>query len=162
MKRILSPIFALLLLGMAPAPAPADGRPHDALAVTPVSAEDQTMNAAIAQAQRTLPDFLRLLANPPAGSTGYAIKFPLGGYEHIWVEDVRLEGQVLVGTLANYPEQAGYSFGQNVRVPLAQVSDWSYRDAKGVMQGHFTTRVLLATMPKDEAAQVREALGWTQ
>ena len=120
------------------------------------------MNAARTEARRTLPGFLKLLAVPPQKTSNYAIKYPLGGWEHIWVRELKIEGKVIVGKLANYPEQEGYAIGLTVRVPIAQISDWGYRDAKGVVQGHFTTRVLLTRIAPADSAQIREDMGWAE
>ena len=157
MKALLA--FALLA---APLPALAESaeRQHDDIAPINVAVGDAEMEAARTQAQRSLPGFLKLLARPPAGIGGFVIKYPLPGPEHIWVSDLRLEGRTLVGILANYPENPDFTIGQQVRVPLSAVTDWGYRDASGVMQGHFTTRVLIGRLAPDDAAKAREALGW--
>ena len=128
--------------------------------VVQVSAQDAQMNAAIADAQTTLALFLEALAEPPEGAHSFSFKFPLGGYEHIWVRDVRLEGNRLLGTLSNRPFQEGWRLGDPVAVPLSQVSDWSYVDAQGYTHGGYTIRVLLDYLPPAEAAQVRAAYGW--
>ena len=47
-----------------------------------------------------------------------------------------------------------------VRVPLADISDWAYRDERGVMIGHRTTRVLLPQMNAETRRSVEEFLGW--
>ena len=154
-------LIALALLA-APLPALAQSaeRQHDEIAPIVVPAGDAEMEAARARAQRSLPGFLKLLARPTAGTSGFVIKYPLPGPEHIWVSDLRLEGQVLVGKLANYPENPDFTIGQQVRVPFSAVTDWGYRDASGVMQGHFTTRVLIGRLAPEDAAKAREALGW--
>lgn len=149
-----------LLVAALPVASAGIAAQSDDFAPMKTAAKDPEMEAARAEAQRTLPEFLKLLANPPAGTSRYVIKFPLGGWEHIWVNHLTREGSVLVGELANYPEQDGYEVGQVVRVPIKDISDWSYRDAKGVAQGHFTTRVLLKRMPPAEAREVSAALGW--
>lgn len=135
---------------------------HDAIPMVNVSTSDTKMNAAIAEARRTLPKFLTLLADPPPGTGEYTFKYPLGGWEHIWVDHVERHGDRLTGTLANVPEQEGYRQGQRVTVPLKEVSDWAYRDASGVMQGHRTTRVLLPRLDPADARAVRAAMGWTE
>lgn len=156
------PLAALLAVA-APALAQsngADGRPHDTIAPLNVAAKDPVMEATKVQARRTLPGFLKLLANPPAGTADYAIKYPLPGPEFIWVSDLQIAGRELVGTLANYPENPDFTLGQQVRVPLNAVSDWGYRDASGVMQGHFTTRVLIGRLSPADAVQALQVLGW--
>jgi uncharacterized protein YegJ (DUF2314 family) len=128
--------------------------------VIAVSDQDPAMNAAIAEARRTLPEFLRVVDRPPPGVRDVAFKYPLAGWEHIWVTNVSRHGQVLVGELDNEPQAEGFRIGQRVEVQLAQVSDWSYRGADGVMRGHRTTRVLLPRLPEEEAAQIKAWMGW--
>lgn len=124
------------------------------------SSQDEQMNAAIAEAQRTLPHFLETLADPPEGVGAFRFKFPLGGDEHIWVNDVRLENGFLHGTLANHPWQDGWRLGDAVEVPLSAVSDWAYVDPRGFTHGAFTIRVMLNYAPPGQAAQIREFYGW--
>lgn len=128
--------------------------------VIPVSEEDAEMNAAIAEAKRTLPEFLKVVAKPPPGVRDIGFKYPLEGWEHIWVSNVQRKGDKLTGELDNEPVAQGYRMGQYVEVPLSQVSDWSYRGADGVMRGHRTTRVILGKLPADEAAQIKAWMGW--
>jgi uncharacterized protein YegJ (DUF2314 family) len=47
-----------------------------------------------------------------------------------------------------------------VLVPFADISDWAYRDERGAMVGHRTTRVLLADMDPVQRASIEEYLGW--
>lgn len=149
----------LVLACSAPALA-APSQEHDDIPIVNVRETDPKMNAAIAAARRTLPKFLALLADPPPGTGEYAFKYPLGGWEHIWVDHVERRGDSLTGQLANIPEQDGYKMGQAVTVPIGEVTDWAYRDAGGVMQGHRTTRVLLPQLDPADAQSVRAALGW--
>lgn len=125
-----------------------------------VEKSDPAMNAAIAEAKRTLPEFLAKLDSPPPGTGEFVFKYPLGGWEHIWVEQVSRKGDTLTGRLSNVPVQEGFKHGDTVSVPLRAVSDWAYRDAQGVMQGHRTTRVLLPRLDPEQAAAIREAMGW--
>lgn len=120
---------------------------------------DRRMNAAIARARRGLPGFLAVLA-APAGTSDLSFKYPLAGHEHIWVDRVVRRGESLVGRLANDPAEPGYRLGQRVSVPIADISDWGYRDARGVMQGHFTTRVMLPHLAPADARAIRNDFGW--
>lgn len=152
--------LALALASGLSAPALAEQEEHDAIPIVNVRDTDAKMNAAIAAARRTLPKFLALLADPPSGTGEYTFKYPLGGWEHIWVDHVERRGDSLTGQLANIPEREGYKLGEAVTVPIGEVTDWAYRDAQGVMQGHRTTRVLLPRLDPADAQSVREALGW--
>ena len=159
--KLSHPLFAAAALAVALLPSSALAQKDD-YGVGSVSEQDREMNAAKAEAKRTLPGFLKLLAAPPAGTRSYQIKYPLAGWEYIWVGKLRLEGDAIVGTLINDPEEPGYTFGQTVRVPLTDVADWGYYNADGVMQGHYTTRVLLKLLEPAEAAEIREILGWRE
>ena len=64
---------------------------------------DKEVNAAIAKTQEKLPDFLSGLTD--AKAYNFTFKFPLGGTEHIWVTDVRRDGDHLTGVLDNVPFQ---------------------------------------------------------
>lgn len=152
---------ALAGLALSLSPAPLLSQPtSEREDVVPVAASDQAMNAAIAEARRTLPAFLEVVEAPPPGVDSIAFKYPLGGWEHIWVTDVERRGGVLVGRLDNEPMQDQFRLGQPVEVPIDQVSDWAYRGADGTMRGHHTTRVILSRIDPAEAARIREFFGW--
>lgn len=158
---------ALLLaaaLVLTPAPLLAEPAQPEQDSIAPVNFEktDPVMNAAIAEARRTTPEFLAVLSRPPAGARDFAFKYPLEGWEHIWVENVERKGNSLRGQLANVPIAEGYSRGQTVTVPISVISDWAWRDGKGVMQGHRTTRVTLPKLSPEDARALREYLGWTE
>jgi uncharacterized protein YegJ (DUF2314 family) len=125
-----------------------------------VADSDPAMNAAIAEAKRTLPEFLAILRPNAPKSSEITFKYPLGGWEHIWVEKVKIDGPYLTGRLANMPAQDRHKMGDAVRVPLNEVSDWGYRNINGVMQGHFTTRVLLPRIQPNVATSIRQSFGW--
>ena len=131
--------------------------------VVDVSSNDATMNAAIANARRQLPDFFAHLAAPRPGERGFSIKFDLvpepANAEYIWAEVISRSGGVTVARLANNPVDPRFKIGEKVTVRDEDIVDWGYyRD--GVMQGHFTTRALLPGLDPAQAAQIRQALGW--
>ena len=159
MKRFLLALAAPLLLTALPS-AVSHAQNADADPTFDVAADDPVMDAAIAEAQRTLPEFLAALADPPRGAGEFTIKFPLGGWEHIWVGELRHEGGRIVGKLANAPVQEGHRIGEPVSVPLAEISDWAYRAPDGVMQGHRTTRVLFPQFPAELTAAIKEDFRW--
>lgn len=157
-------LAAALWLGLAPAmAAPASEREammaeRDDMAM--VEASDARMNAAIDEARARLPDFLAAYGSGRFDRTTFVVKYPLGGWEHIWVEIDSIDQGVVNGRLANVPAQPQYSQGQAVRVPFADISDWAYRDERGVMVGHRTTRVLLSDMDPVQRVSIEEYLGW--
>jgi uncharacterized protein YegJ (DUF2314 family) len=165
LRQLLAPLLIAALV--APAPLLAQGRNssvkisgQDVDEVVNVPVDDAAMLAAIAEAQRTLPEFLAVLAKRDPAISRITFKFALGGKEHIWVSGVERDGEFLTGRLSNVPVMRGFSYGQPVRVPMNQISDWGYRGADGVMRGHFTTR---ANMPRFSPALRKEILadfGW--
>jgi uncharacterized protein YegJ (DUF2314 family) len=65
----------------------------------------------------------------------------------------------MTGVLINQPERGPHRIGQRVPIPEADIIDWTYRKGR-VMQGGLTNRVTLAHLPPDEAASLRNYLGW--
>jgi uncharacterized protein YegJ (DUF2314 family) len=159
-RTVLNTLKALMLAHLMALSSLTHAQQGDDPNVTAVRTEDPEMNAAIAMAQRTLPSFLDLLDKPRKGTSQLSFKFPLGGQEHIWMGNVRREADHLVGQLSNVPQQTDWAYGDTVRVPLYAVSDWAWRDAKGVMQGHYITRVILRRIDPERAALIRKNFGW--
>ena len=159
---ILAFVAALALSAPLPALAQVDvtaaiGERKD---VVETQGDDPAMTAAYAKAQETLPEFMVVLAAPPPGTDSIAIKFPLGGWEHIWVRNVRFSNGVFTGILDNVPLQKDWSRGDPVTVPMEDVSDWGYFGADGMMHGHYTTRVILPKIDPQTAAAIRSEFGW--
>ncbi|WP_077148570.1 DUF2314 domain-containing protein [Sphingopyxis sp. KK2] len=157
-------LAAALWLVAAPAMATPDAEREAMMAdrddMAMVEASDARMNAAIAEARARLPDFLSAYGGGRFDRATFVVKYPLGGWEHIWVDVDSIDKGAVNGRLANVPAQPEYSQGQAVRVPLTDISDWAYRDERGVMIGHRTTRVLLADMDPVQRASIEEYLGW--
>lgn len=157
---------ALLALGAISAPVSAHAQSNgpadapDGDPIVPVEADDAKMNAAKAEAQATVGQWLKVVDNPPPGTRYIAFKFPLEGWEHIWVGNVRRDGDDLVGTLDNDPHAEGWALGDAVRVPISDISDWTYVDASGYTHGHRTTRVLFDSLPPEVVAQLKKQFGW--
>ena len=130
-----------------------------------VDSGDAEVNAAIVQARRYLPQFWAKFDQQPAGVDFYTVKvaFPTsgGGAEHIWVDVISHQGDVIVGKIDNDPEyRKDLKIGQIVDVKAADISDWSYR-RDGKLFGHFTTRVLLKHVSPAEAEETRQMLAPT-
>lgn len=147
--------FALTASAVAAPPPPAERSD-----IIGFESDDAAMNAAIAEAKRTFPDFLAAWRSGQYDADDFVFKYPLGGFEHIWVRFDRVEGDTLIGRLANVPEQPGFRIGQAVRVPVADISDWAYRDTAGVIVGHRTTRVMLDMMDEDTRRSTIAYMGW--
>ncbi len=133
-------VFALLLATPVAAQDPVTGYADD----------DAAMNAAITQAQETLPLFLaNALDAEQVGRDGTGVKVAIAtvsrdGYEHIWVTPFRLwEDGSLSGFLANAPNDLGpLQIGDRVDFTQSQISDWSLFAPDGKMWGNYTSRVM--------------------
>lgn len=160
MRSLLSALAVSLATVCLPTSALAQPASSEREDVETVATSDPEMNAAIATAKKTLPEFLAVLAEPPHGAGNISFKFPLGGWEHIWVYDVQREGDYLTGLLSNVPMQEAWSQDDPVRVPLKDVSDWAWMGSDGVMRGHYTTRVLLDRIDPQRARIIAQSMGW--
>jgi uncharacterized protein YegJ (DUF2314 family) len=113
--------------------------------VVSVRAKDSEMNAAISTAQESITNFMAVFANPQTNQHYFLIKgkFTAGDVvEHIWVADLRYEGSVFHGVIANEPERIpGLKFKQPVDLQLGQISDWMFVQ-DGKLVGGYTSRVL--------------------
>ena len=146
----------LALIGGAP-PAPTVVDDPNVAMVEPT---DAAMAAAVERARAELPAFFARLAAPGPDEDSFSVKFGLPGREEfIWAGDLRREGGQWSGALNNVPLNPAYRQGQRVPIADADIIDWTYRRGSA-MQGHHTTRVILASMPEDQAAGIRAALGW--
>ena len=138
--------------------------------VAPVWAEDQVidfaksdpeMNAAIAKARGSLPEFWARFADPAANEIDFALKLGIqgeDGAEHFWCDEIEGNAEKATCVIANEPARVHtVSYGERVAVDPAIISDWLYyRDGKIV--GGETIRVMLSHLDKKEAAALREQL----
>lgn len=150
---------AALALALVLAPLAARTQDH----VVQVAANDPEMNTAIVQARAGLAVFFAHVTSPGPGETRFVIKFDLlpepDKAEFIWAEVISRTPGVTVAKLAGTPADPRFRAGQQVTVRDQDVIDWGYRK-DGVMQGNYTTRVLLGRVPAAEAAAYRKSLGW--
>lgn len=171
MRKLIVALFAALFMLGAGAPAFAQKEEPAASEdagdrVTPFDSEDAEMNAAIDQARQSYARFLAdFQAAPERLRQYYMVKVGLpadgGGQEHIWVDTLHMEGERLMGRLANRPVYLpGMELGSPVEVRAEQISDWSITRADG-MYGNFTTRVMIGRMSNEEAAPYRRAMSVT-
>lgn len=125
-----------------------------------VQNDDAAMNAAIAEARRTLPTFLARFANPQARDSDFSVKYLLAGYEHIWMSDLVFDGDSFSGTLSNVPINPDYTEGQRITGAVSDITDWTWRNGD-YTEGHYTTRVLLNQIDPVQAAALRKYFGWS-
>lgn len=132
--------------------------------VVEYSDADPEMTAARDAARASYPQFMAAFRASSAGerANNFLVKVGLdrsvGGLEHIWVDSLRLEGNTLVGALANEPQYLpGMHRGSPVTIDTARISDWAWVGPDG-MYGNFTTRVMLDDIDPATAAQLRQVL----
>jgi uncharacterized protein YegJ (DUF2314 family) len=123
------------------------------------STRDEAMNAAKAMGRKSMPRFEKMWADHTPGT--YSVKIPLtqnGRTEHIWMQIDGFWDNMVIGRLANKPVNGTqYKMGQNMTVPKSDVEDWMVRDGDAIW-GAYTARVMLASMPKDEAKALQAML----
>ena len=126
----------------------------------PVPLADADMNAAMAEARRTLPEFFAAL-DMPGGVSGLALKVELSdpnGTEYVWLNRITRDEEKLFGTVNNEPNTIrSVKHGEKVEVDPKIIADWLYM-RNGKMHGNFTLRPLLAQMPKEQADKFKGKL----
>ena len=115
--------------------------------VAQIANDDPAMIEAIAKARTTIPDFVRALQTPAAGSRDFSIKahFP-DLQEHMWVTVLQYADGVFTGALGNAPRSSTtLKLGDEVRVPEDLISDWKYIE-NDILAGGYSLRLIRSRM----------------
>jgi uncharacterized protein YegJ (DUF2314 family) len=125
--------------------------------------DEKKMEQAIAEARSSFPEFLNRFRAPQPGDDDFHVKVRIedkNGVEHFWVSDLKLDSEPYSGKIADEPGIVKkVKFGQDYSFSRDEISDWMYM-AKGKMQGNYTLRVELESMPPKEAAALKQKIGW--
>lgn len=126
-----------------------------------VSKDDAEMNAAIAKARSSLPDFWQIYDKPQHGETDFSLKVKItdgSEVEHFWTADIERKDGKIYGIISNEPDLVhNVKMGQKITINEADISDWMYiRDGK--MYGNYTLRALFKEMPKAEVEKYKQML----
>ena len=128
-----------------------------------VSEQDKNMNLAIAEARRTLDDFLALSKKPPEGASNFKLKVKLsdeGGVEHFWFIPFEETKDGFAGVLANDPQVIkSVVAGKVYAFKREQITDWGY-ELNGKQIGSFTVCALFKSMPKADVARYKKDHGF--
>jgi len=129
--------------------------------VISVDAEDPEMNAAIAKARETLPQFWEVFEKREHGESDFSLKVRItdeGAIEHFWAIDIQVGDGKIMGTINNEPETVrSVKLGDRIEIPEADISDWLYiRDGKIV--GIYTLRALFKKMPAAKVEEYKQRL----
>jgi uncharacterized protein YegJ (DUF2314 family) len=130
--------------------------------VSHVAKGDPAIEAAREKAKANLSQFEAHLRAPEPGEDKFAIKYKLptsNPGEFVWVSDVAPSPTGFTGKIDVYPRTSGYEIGQQVLVSRSEVTDWGYMRG-GVMQGHFTTKVIVEKMPPKQQVAIKQIMGW--
>jgi uncharacterized protein YegJ (DUF2314 family) len=120
-----------------------------------VPSEEESMNAAIDKAQRTVGYFMSSLNSPTPEQQYFSAKAKIednGEIEHIWLNDVSFDDSGnLFGKIGNEPlSLKNVKIGQEVGVAKDELSDWMIVES-GRLIGGYTLRVLRDKMsPKEQ------------
>jgi uncharacterized protein YegJ (DUF2314 family) len=121
--------------------------------------DDRAMSQAVSAANRSLPRFERLFQGQEAERFEVKVRIPhANGNEVIWMNVDSINGDSISGRIANNPVhlpdlQKGSPYTSSRR----QIADWGYtRDGK--LYGHYTTRVMLPSVPQDVREYLRRVL----
>lgn len=112
-----------------------------------VSKNDAEMNAAIAEAQRTLPEFWQRREREGEVFTGLLKVFftdpgSTDEGEHMWVRVTDRTAKEVAGVLLGEPAWLkSVKGGGRVRFPTDRITDWLFIE-NGVARGAFTVRLL--------------------
>ncbi len=125
--------------------------------------QDPEMQAAIAEARVSLPQFLANTKGPDGQSVqGAGLKVEFNAEtdqsEVIWIVPFAERGEGFVGILANEPTaMPGQHAGDMVEFTEAQIADWTY-SADGKLYGNYTTRVMLPHVDEATRTQLNQVL----
>ena len=162
-KRI---TFFVLLIGISLAcsflsPVP----PSEAGNVEMVAGDDTEMNAAILEAQETLPLFIQAFQNPKSTQTYFGIKakFPYGdgdSAEHLWLSDLSYKNNLFIGVVGNEPVYVKtIQMGDQISVSIADISDWMIIEENRLLGG-FTIHALRNNLTPSEREKFDNELGF--
>lgn len=146
-------VLALSALCSAPFAAPAGA---ESAKVMGFNRADEAMNSAMEAARASLPDFLDRAKRADLASGDYRVKWAHPGdgakieAEHLWVTLTSVQGSSVEGILADQPQSFRGAIGDKVSFATAAISDWMHFRADGLVEGCYTTRVMISRMEEEE------------
>lgn len=145
-----------LFLSHASEEAEGDPSSEEDTEVFLINSDDPRMQAAVDEARRRWPEFLKAFENRGPHDI-FAVKAPFTDgeiTESMWVNVESIEGGGVSGMLANEPlDIASLAQGDQVCVTAGEICDWGYRLA-GQEAGNFTQKVIEAAGMDDSAEVV--------
>jgi uncharacterized protein YegJ (DUF2314 family) len=121
-----------------------------------VARDDPAMTLAIAKARATAGRLVAGLRDSARSPVLALVKAPFGvgdDVEHMWINDLSVQGRYVRGVVANEPVGfASPRMGDTVQVALVDISDWMLVQ-DGVLLGGFTLLELRRRMSDSERTQ---------
>jgi uncharacterized protein YegJ (DUF2314 family) len=125
-----------------------------------LAAKEKAFDDAVAAARASLPLFWSRMAENAGGPDDYSLKVaypsPQGGFEEIWLSDIKRQGSRIVGRVNANPQTLPMHSGEITPIPEASIIDWTFKEGRK-RYGHFTTRVLAKDSP-EQAAKIMATL----
>ncbi len=123
------------------------------------SYDEQEMDAAMELARSEVDTFIAVMQQ--GNGTDFSVKVPIedaNGTEYFWISNIKYRDGSFEGTIGNEPGIVkNVKFGQKWTIAKSEISDWMYlRDGK--MHGNYTMRVMLKSLPEDQAEEMRSRL----
>ncbi|WP_170172676.1 YegJ family protein [Hymenobacter rigui] len=127
--------------------------------------DDPEMAEAIRQSRETVNQFLTALASGDTTAYNFGVKaaFPIpdGTNEHIWLTDIRANGDSIIGVIDNQPDViTAVKFGQQVAIHKDSITDWNYTK-NGKLIGGYSIRLMRRRMSKEEQAEFDKQMSFT-
>jgi uncharacterized protein YegJ (DUF2314 family) len=114
---------------------------------------DPRMKAAVTEARKTWPDFVKAFESKPENSESFAVRFPFKSgteQEFMWVEVISISKDSIRGKLANEPVWSkDLKLGDDVTRKVSELTDWLYLN-DGQIVGGFTVKVLTKQQEEPE------------
>jgi uncharacterized protein YegJ (DUF2314 family) len=122
------------------------------------SRDNKDMNAAIAEAVRTWPEFESLFPVNDTLPVGYSVKMKFdyeNGNEHMWLNQLYTREGKLYGVLDSDPMYVeNLNIGDSLAIKKESVSDWMYIK-NGKMIGGYTIRVMYNNLNEEEKQEFK-------
>lgn len=123
----------------------------------PVASDDEAMNHAVETAKATVQTFVAAYEAKRPGTSQFTVKKPFptpgGGKEHMWIEVTALQDGQVTGLVANDAEETKQvNFGDVVKFPITEITDWQFREGRKVIGG-YTLRYFVDRMSPAEKAE---------
>jgi len=125
--------------------------------------DEKEMKQAVKKAKATFETFRQRFKNPSPGDSDFAVKVRIedeNGVEHFWLNYVMLDREPYSGIIGNEAAIVKkVKINQKYIFSKSEISDWMYM-SNGKMQGNYTLRVILKSMPPAKAKAIKEQVGW--